>query len=364
MLLHTLDDQALLAGMRRIAGNIRTEQVRGLQHLAEIDARKAFVPEGYPSLWAYCREELKFSESVASRWMRAMKVTRRYPDVLVQLGAGRLTLCAVSMLADHLTDDNWREVVARAEGRTKIQVQEIVADLAPKPAKKDVVRAVAGLAFDAANAATPSPAVISNEAAPPANFSGRSCPEVASIPVLAARPTIKPQAPNVWRISFDASAATKEKLDRLKELRAGKLVDDLVGEALDLLLDKIDPLRRNARREMRKDRASKDVVAAVCVEGATVSVELASAPIEAKEESPSGRRPIPVAIRDAVYARDGGCCSYVSMSGRRCEGRAFIALDHIHPVALGGGNSPENLRNLCRLHHKLVTREVFGTQCS
>ena len=46
-------------------------------------------------------------------------------------------------------------------------------------------------------------------------------------------------------------------------------------------------------------------------------------------------RYIPAPVRRAVWLRDGGCCSYVDPhSGRRCESRFLLELDHIVPFAL------------------------------
>ncbi len=381
-MIRALDDKTLLAGMRLIAGNVRAEQVRGLEHLAEIEARKAYVPEGFASLWAYCRDELKFSESVTSRWTRALKATRRFPMILESLGAGRISLCAVAMLADHLTDENWAAVVARAEGRTKIEVLEIIAALAPQPAKKDVITA--------------------------RHFSGRSELSSSAAPALALdltparpapRPVVTPKAPEVWRIAFDASVATKKKLERLRELRAGKALDDVLGEALDSFLEKIDPERRHVRRERRRERqtapcpqkAAAAPVPPMSTSNAPMSASTSSAvapvapvtPMSASNtpavspaapksasDSPAAvpatprRKAVPAATRDAVSARDGSRCTFVAGSGRRCASRSFIDLDHIHPVAFGGGNAPENLRALCQAHHRLETRDQFCLQTS
>lgn len=45
--------------------------------------------------------------------------------------------------------------------------------------------------------------------------------------------------------------------------------------------------------------------------------------------------------RAAIFARDGGVC-------RVCGSARRLALDHIVPLARGGGNGPENLQTLCR----------------
>ena len=64
-------------------------------------------------------------------------------------------------------------------------------------------------------------------------------------------------------------------------------------------------------------------------------------------------RAIPAAVRRQVWQRDGGRCSYLDRrTGRRCNSRHLIEIDHILPYALGGGADPGNLRLLCHAHHR------------
>ena len=64
-------------------------------------------------------------------------------------------------------------------------------------------------------------------------------------------------------------------------------------------------------------------------------------------------RAIPAAVKRQVWQRDGGRCSYVDReTGRRCNSRHLIEIDHILPYALGGGADPGNLRLRCRAHHR------------
>ena len=64
-------------------------------------------------------------------------------------------------------------------------------------------------------------------------------------------------------------------------------------------------------------------------------------------------RAIPAAVRRQVWQRDGGRCSYLDrQTGRRCNSRHMIEIDHILPYALGGGADPGNLRLFCRAHHR------------
>ena len=56
------------------------------------------------------------------------------------------------------------------------------------------------------------------------------------------------------------------------------------------------------------------------------------------------RRPIPAAVRRHVWLRDGGRCSYRDpLTGRRCNSSHLLQIDHLLPVAEGGGPEPSNL---------------------
>ena len=78
----------------------------------------------------------------------------------------------------------------------------------------------------------------------------------------------------------------------------------------------------------------------------------AGRPAAAKPIKSSGRS-IPAEVKREVWRRDLGCCTYVDRhTGRRCGSRFFLELDHIVPVARGGGAEPANLRLRCAAHHR------------
>ena len=62
----------------------------------------------------------------------------------------------------------------------------------------------------------------------------------------------------------------------------------------------------------------------------------------------------------APHLRDGQQCSYVSPDGRRCSARRCLELDHVHPWAVGGEGTIENLRLRCRAHNQRYARQFFG----
>jgi hypothetical protein len=59
--------------------------------------------------------------------------------------------------------------------------------------------------------------------------------------------------------------------------------------------------------------------------------------------------------------RDNGACTFISEeTGRVCGSRYQVQRDHIIPLALGGDDSPENARTLCRKHNLLMAEKILG----
>ena len=71
------------------------------------------------------------------------------------------------------------------------------------------------------------------------------------------------------------------------------------------------------------------------------------------------RRHIPAAVRRLVWHRDQGRCVYRDpLTGRRCTSSHLLQIDHLLPVAEGGGPDPANLALRCFSHHRM--RHGYG----
>jgi hypothetical protein len=78
-----------------------------------------------------------------------------------------------------------------------------------------------------------------------------------------------------------------------------------------------------------------------------------------RHERPSSRY-IPTAVKRAVWYRDRAQCAFMSASGRRCAERNFLELHHIHPYALDGPATVENISLRCRRHNQYEAAVIFG----
>src|SRR5258705_6985371 len=98
-----LSDAALLRELAALVAGDRITTASLLAHIAEVDARRLYVPAGYPSMYAYCVEELRLSEDAAFRRIRAAPAARRFPSLPELAAEGRVHLAAVSLPAVPLT---------------------------------------------------------------------------------------------------------------------------------------------------------------------------------------------------------------------------------------------------------------------
>ena len=131
--LAALSSPDLLAALERTAAKGREVTADLIALLGECDARKLYAAEGYASLFEFCVVRLRLSEAQAYHRIQAARASQRFPLVLERLRAGRVTLTAVALLRQQLTEDNHRGVLDWAEGRGKREVEMLVRRLDPKP---------------------------------------------------------------------------------------------------------------------------------------------------------------------------------------------------------------------------------------
>src|SRR6266481_9970099 len=115
-----------------------------LVHLGEIDERKLYLDWAFSSMFAFCVGELRFSEDVACNRINVARAARRMPVILEALRSGQVHLAGLRLLAPHLTTENQEQVLAEAAGKSKRQIEELVARLSPQPTVPSMVRKLPG----------------------------------------------------------------------------------------------------------------------------------------------------------------------------------------------------------------------------
>jgi hypothetical protein len=302
----TMSDGELVARLRELLGEERRVTAAVLVHLGEVEARELYLPAACSSMHSYCTRVLGMSDDQAYKRIRAARAVRRFPVVGTAVADGRLHLGGVLLLAAHLTDGNANELVAEASGKSKAEIEVLLARRAPKP---DVAARLERVAQQM-------------EMAP-----GPVGPEKSAAKVT-------PLAPERFALQLTISGETQEKLVRAQALLRHQVpsgdLAEVVDRALDVLLDKVEARKFGKARRPRAAKASR------------------------------GKRTVSRAARREALARDGMRCSFVSEDGRRCEETGFLEFDHVVPVALGGEASIDGVRVLCRWHNQYEAERILG----
>jgi hypothetical protein len=237
-----LSDHDLLTRLLALAGKEREATAELVAHLAALDSRPSvYAAKGYGTLFTYCVEALRLSEDATCNRIGAARACRRFPAILEALAAGTMSLTSVRMLSPHLTDENWRAVLARAAGRSRREIEALVAELAPRP---DVPASVRKLPA-ATNTLFPTPGTD-----PPVRQGDvATAPDVPSVPAPPSaapvcRPVIQTTSPERYRVQFTIGKESHDKLRRLQDLLRREIPSGDPGAIFDravaLLLEKVE----------------------------------------------------------------------------------------------------------------------------
>ncbi len=128
-----LADGVLLRNLAALVAQDRSTTASLLAHIAEVDARKLYLPAAHPSMYSYCVHELHLSEDAASKRIHAARAARELPAIFVAVADGRLHLSGLSLLAPHLTSESADELLAAAAHKTKREIEQLLAHRFPQP---------------------------------------------------------------------------------------------------------------------------------------------------------------------------------------------------------------------------------------
>src|SRR2546425_604904 len=138
--LQSIPDDELLHRLAELMGQSRRIEADVVAHIAEVDERRLYAREAFSSMFAYCTEVLHLSEAEAYLRISAARASREHPMLLTMLADGRLHLTAIAKLAPHLPRENRDGLVERGTHRSKRQIEEQIAEIAPRPDVPAVAR--------------------------------------------------------------------------------------------------------------------------------------------------------------------------------------------------------------------------------
>src|SRR5438132_734916 len=91
-------------------------------------------------MFTFCTRESGFSEGAAYNRILVARAARKLPEIIEAVRTGRVHLAGLRLLAPHLTQENHEALLAKAAGRTKDEIAELVAAIAPRPPPPQMIR--------------------------------------------------------------------------------------------------------------------------------------------------------------------------------------------------------------------------------
>ncbi len=393
----SLTNEELLQRLPLACSKERSATAEVIVYLAEVERRRLYLDAACASMYSFCVERLGYSEQAALKRVRVARLYRRLPRVLDELRSGAVHLTGLFLVSNRLTDDNAEVLLAEVRGKTRREIERVLASWFPKSDLLPMITPLAqecggvaakagGFAPVAEGATYPGigEVVAAGGVAPVGE--GVTCPgnpgtgEVAAsggvgrtaegiaypgvgAPLDATGPRVtypgvgesahgagrgngaredgprarvQPLSARSYHVGFTASAELVAKLEHAQALLSHVVAPGALGEIFERALDELIAKETKQRQGVASDKPRKD------------------------QELKAGSRHVPLRVAREVWNRDGSRCTFVDEHGRRCSARRFLTLEHIDPHARGGPPVPENLCLLCGPHNQHAARREFG----
>jgi hypothetical protein len=341
--LRTVPDDELLRRLADLVSQSRRVEADLVAHIGEVDERRLFARQAFPSMFAYCTACLHLSEAEAYRRITVARAARRHPAILEALRDGRLHLSGLARLVPLLTADNCHALLERATHLTTRQIEALVAELSPRPDVAATIRKLPQKRSVTPPAAAEERSLLSSVELVPERVESRTTalPEAELVARRVDPAVVEPLAPARFKVQFTASAQLRDKLERLTAL----LRSEVPGGDLAAVIERAvtGKLERLEARRFATAAAPRTTLAKADTTGTTGT-----------------SRHIPADVRRRVCERDGWRCHFVDEQGRRCSERHRLEFHHLHPFAMGGNHSPDNIRLLCHQHNRLLAEHDYG----
>ena len=304
MNLSKVPNDILLSNAVSLAKKERELSLEVLQHLREIERRSLYAKRGYPSLFEYAVQELKYAQGAAHRRIASMRLLKEIPEMEEKLERGEVSLSTLARAQtffrqekEHVKSrDEKMEILKVLENKSAREVERELVCRSSEPEKfvPERLRAIS-------ETHTELRVLLNTE----------MLKELEELKCLLSH--ARPNASLRELLEF----ALRETVTRLRPRAPGRGLGHS-SESLPTLEKQTVPLRQPARY-IRRD------------------------------------------VKREVWQRDGGKCTYVdALSGKHCDSKHRLEYDHIYPVAFGGKSTDENLRLRCRAHNQLTAIDTFG----
>jgi len=132
-----MTNEEIKIGIRKLATSEQENLISFLRYLIEMENRELFLEEGASSLQDFCERLLGLCHGTALKRIWVARAASRFPLILDFLGDRKLHLTAVSFLVRHLTEENHRDLLTTAVGKTEPELKWWLSELFPEKLPPD-----------------------------------------------------------------------------------------------------------------------------------------------------------------------------------------------------------------------------------
>ena len=318
MKLMHLTDEKLLDETQSLVKQEREITLKVLHHLREIERRRLFSALKYESLFNYCVQHLKYSESSAQRRIQAMRALRDLPEIEEKIETGVLSLSNLATaqslfyqekkLGNHYSKDKKLEILERLENKSRREAERTLAQIVPQQM-------------------------------PPAQKLRVISEELTEMKLVVDQEFLK-------------------QLEVLKGLLAHKMpnatMQEIIKFALEQTTQKLTPSLKLKNKKVALHEKTITVSDTEAVpETKTMTVTATVSQTASETPTQTKKKAIPASVKRYVWQKAESKCEI-------CTSMYAPQTDHIIPFAKGGTDEPENLRLLCRNCNQRQAIEKLG----
>lgn len=276
-----------------------------LETIREIDSRRMYLEIGYSSLFDYLTQAVGYSNASAQRRVDAARLLAEIPQLSEKIQSGEIRLNQISMV-QKAARDVAKQANKKVTTEEKIALLESIVNQSVQETQKEIATF-----FD--------------------------------IPVEQFTKQ-KIQADESVRFELTLSKEIFEKLQRAQALVSGAVPEKDLVRFIEFVSDKIIQQKTSSRNESREKAVSKKG------DQTRVAIPAKSFSIPSWKKIAHGKQ---------------NCCQYKDpITGKVCNSKWFLQVDHKQPQWAFGSNESQNLQILCGGHNRLKYRKEVGISLS
>jgi len=288
-----------------------------LRNLKIIVDQKIDVKMGYESLCTFCVEELRMSGSTAFRKTEALRLMSAVPELPSMIEKGEISESKVLQVARFIKDEK-REAGRRFK---KQEVRSLIHQVEKQKTTHAVQKTLAKNS-------------------------------ILNHKVVPDKKTVKKNGNT--KIEFEADEELVELLDQVRLLHSHKKTHSL-NHLLKYIIK--EHLSRNHPAHKGTPKTKVKIQNDLFQNKSSKSAY--KIPREISTERTQLSRYVKIKTGKEVWQRDECSCSYIDpITGRRCNSKFRLQIDHRIPFSHSGSSDTKNLRLLCQRHNLLMADQM------